>query len=186
MPPQYSAKKVAGVAAYDHARKNELVDLKPVAVTVTRLEVLSGSPIAHRPSSIDGDGGLLRVRVAASAGFYVRSLAHGIGEALGCGAHLEALRRTRVGRFRVEGALTLDRLEHEGAAAVIGMNELLGEMPAATLTEAALTRAGHGNPVRDDRGIRPGFCRLLQPDGTLLAVAERRPDGLLHPVVVLR
>ena len=180
-PPQFSAKKVGGVAAYEKARKRQTVDLKPVPVTVTELELLGASPVAHRPSLID-DGGLLRVRVTASAGFYVRSLAHELGQVLGCGAYLEALRRTRVGRFRIEDAVTLDTLE---SASPIPPAVLLGEMPAATLTEEAATRAVHGNPVRDDSRMRCGLCRLLRPDGTLLAVADRRDDGLLHPVVVL-
>lgn len=182
IPPPYSAKKVGGVAAYEKARQNQPLDLKPVRVAVRELRMLDSSDLGYRPSDI-GPHDLLRLRVAATAGFYVRSLAHDLGQALGCGAHLEALRRTRVGRFRVEEAVPLDRLESAG---VISPATLLGEMPATSLTEAAATRAGHGNPVRDDSGIRSGLCRLLHPDGSLLAVAERRPDGLLHPVVVLR
>jgi len=127
--------------------------------------------------------------VAASAGFYVRSLAHDIGQALGCGAHLEALRRTRVGRFRVEDALTLDRLEADGGAAIVPPSMLLREMPAVTLTEASAHRVAHGNPVPEAdtaAAAAPFLARLLDPDGGLLAVAEARGDGLLHPVVVLR
>ena len=109
MPPPFSAKKIASVPAYEKARKNQPVDLKPVEVTVRELEWLDASVIGHRLSDIgQRDATLIRLRVAATAGFYVRSLAHDIGQALGCGAHLEALRRTRVGRFRVEDALTLD------------------------------------------------------------------------------
>jgi tRNA pseudouridine55 synthase len=174
-PPPYSAKKIASVPAYEKARKNQAVDLKPVPVTVAALDLLRR------------DATLLRLRVAASAGFYVRSLAHDIGQALGCGAHLEALRRTRVGRFRVEDALTLDRMEASGAESVIPSNDLLGHMPAVTLTAEGARRAAHGNAVppphtgKDDSGL----VRLLDPGGGLLAVAEARPDGLLHPVVVL-
>src|SRR6185295_3986149 len=85
---------------------------------------------------------LLRLRVAASSGFYVRSLAHDIGQRLGCGAHLEALRRTRVGRFRVEEACTLDVLESAGPAApcVRTMNGLLEAWPEVRLTEEGLRR----------------------------------------------
>jgi tRNA pseudouridine55 synthase len=181
-PPPYSAKKVEGVVAYERARRNQPLALKPVPVTVHDLRVLHPSDIGYRLSDI-GPRDFLRLRVAASAGFYVRSLAHDLGQALGCGGHLEALRRTRVGRFRIEDAVTLDQL---GSASVIPPASLLGEMPATTLTADAADRVGHGNPVRDDRGVQPGFCRLLMADGTLLAVAERRHDGLLHPVVVLR
>ena len=197
-PPSYSAKKVAGVAAYERARQNQPLDLKPVLVTVRELHLLESSDIGHRTSDI-GAGDLLRLRVAAGAGFYVRSLAHDIGQALGCGAHLETLRRTRVGRFVVDDALTLDRLEAEGAAALVPLNDLLGEMPSATLTSEGQRRAMHGNPLAAHHTKNGGthsfsqktvgatvFVRLLDADGTLVAVAETRPDGLLHPVVVLR
>jgi tRNA pseudouridine55 synthase len=197
-PPPYSAKKVGGVAAYEKARRNQPVDLKPVLVTVRDLRVLDSSEIGHRTSDV-GTRDLLRLRVAASAGFYVRSLAHDIGQALGCGAHLEGLRRTRVGRFRVEDGLTLDRLEVDGVAALVPVNVLLGEMPSVAVTADGERRAAHGNPVSWDhvekgdsplfpppeKGAVP-FFRLLDVSGTLIAVAEPRPDGLLHPVVVLR
>jgi tRNA pseudouridine55 synthase len=174
-PPAYSAKKIAGVAAYDLARRNETVELKPVAVTVAALDRLD-TP----------DATLVRLRVAASAGFYVRSLAHDIGQALGCGAHLEALRRTRVGRFRVEDAQTLDVLERAGAA-LLPVSSLLGHMPAVILTEESARRATHGNPVpTPEKGDSPLFlARLVGEDGRVVAVAEARADGLLHPVVVL-
>ncbi len=196
-PPPFSAKKIASVPAYEKARKNQPVDLKPVPVTVRELELLNASDIAHRPSDIE-HGGLIRLRVAASAGFYVRSLAHDLGQALGCGAHLETLRRTRVGRFRVQDALTLDRIEAEGAGALIPMNTLVGEMPAIPLTAEGARRAAHGNyltprhtqagdsPIFSTiKGSVPAFVRLLDDEGTLLAVAEPRGDGLLHPLVVL-
>jgi tRNA pseudouridine55 synthase len=209
-PPPYSAKKVAGVAAYQKARQNQPVDLKPVPVTVRELQVLDTSTIDHRPSTTENsstidhrpsairtrDATLLRLRVAASAGFYVRSLAHDIGQRLGCGAHLEALRRTRVGRFRVEAAATLDALQaaEVPSARLIPMNVLLGQMPAVGLTVEGLRRAANGNSLapRHLAGPTPTPAggatrmRLLDPGGELLAVAEWRPDGLLHPVLVLR
>lgn len=196
-PPPFSAKKIEGRRAYDMARSHEAVPLEPVQVTVRQLDVLDASDIGHR-SSVIGPGGLLRLRVAAAAGFYVRSLAHDIGQALGCGAHLETLRRIRVGRFRVEDALTLDRVEERGGGALIPLNSLLGEMPSATLTGEGARRAAHGNslgPGHTQKGnshlfsqtgvTLPFFVRLLDEGGTLLAVAEARPDGLLHPLVVL-
>ena len=195
MPPPFSAKKTAGVPAYEKARKNQPVDLKPVSVAVRELQVLDTSNIGHRTSDI-GPGGLVRLRVAASSGFYVRSLAHDIGQALGCGAHLEALRRTRAGRFRLAEALTLDVIEAAGpaiASRLIGLNALLADMPAVTLTEEGTRRAGNGNTLApghvagpSDGGPGEGKVRLLEPSGRLVSVAERRADGLLHPLLVLR
>ena len=191
-PPPFSAKKIASVPAYEKARKNQPVELKPVHVTVRELQVLGASDVGHRTSDV-GHGGLLRLRVAASAGFYVRSLAHDIGQTLGCGAHLEALRRTRVGRFRVENALTLDRIEHEGAGAVIPLNALLADMPEVVVNAEGARRAAHGNSLTPavhvaagpHPGTTAGRLRLVDGAGTLLAVAEGRRDGLLHPLVVL-
>jgi tRNA pseudouridine55 synthase len=215
-PPPFSAKKVAGVRAYKTARMNDPVDLEPTPVTVLELQVLP-------PSDLGSDAAtLLRLRVVASAGFYVRSLAHDLGQALGCGAHLEALRRTRAGRFRVEDAATLDVLEAEGPAAagrLVSTNTLLEHMPAVTLTAEGLRRATNGNPLGPghlenggcplfhERSLRfagenlgfqadaagfsaekgtATFFRVLDAAGEVLAVADARRDGLLHPLVVLR
>ena len=198
MPPPFSAKKVAGVRAYESARRNDPVGLKAVPVMVRELEVLPGSDAGR--TSDRGDGGLLRLRVVASAGFYVRSLAHDIGQALGYGAHLEALRRIRAGRFRVDDAATLDELEGSGAGAaerLIPVNALLADLPPVTLTEDGLRRAANGNPLSPAHtagASRSSFLstaavayvRVLDPSGEVMAVAEPRPDGLLHPLVVLR
>jgi tRNA pseudouridine55 synthase len=178
-PPPFSAKKVAGRRAYEHARRQEPVELAPVQVTVRELE--------RRPSA---DPMLLRLRIVVSSGFYVRSLAHDLGQRLGCGAHLEALRRTRVGRFGLERAATLDRLGDE--AALLAVNDLLGDLPEATLADHGIRRVGHGQAI-GPRDLRGGVAtagagarvRLLDGAGRLVAVATRGPDGLLHPQVVL-
>jgi tRNA pseudouridine55 synthase len=203
VPPPYSAKKVAGVPAFEKARKNQHVDLQPVTVTVRELQMLPTSTLDHRSSDIGHRAstiehrGLLRLRVAASAGFYVRSLTHDIGKALGCGAHLETLRRTRAGRYRIDDALTLDRLEMEGPQRLVSPSALLGHMPSVTVTEHGAGRVAHGNPLspghlekRDSPPeppmAAPGpFFRVLDDAGQLLAVAEPRPGGVLQPVVVL-
>ena len=115
---------------------------------------------------------------------------------LGCGAHLEALRRTRAGQFRVADALTLDAIEAAGPAIedrLIGLNALLADMPAVSLTDEGNRRAGNGNTLSPahldgvlDGSPGPVKYRLLDPSGRLLSVAERRADGLLHPLLVLR
>jgi tRNA pseudouridine55 synthase len=192
LPPAFSAKKVAGVRAYKKARRNEAVELKPVEVTVRELELLEPGTPDLRPPTSD----LLRLRIVCSSGFYVRSLAHDIGQLLGCGAHLEALRRTAAGRFRLTDALTLDAIEAAGPAIearLIGLNTLLADMPALTLTDEGVRRAGNGNTLAPahlasplNGGSGEGKVRLLDPSGRLLSVAERRADGLLHPLLVLR
>jgi tRNA pseudouridine55 synthase len=99
LPPAYSAKKIHGVPAYKLARRDRPVELKPVEVVVRRFEI----------QSVWGD----RARFVAevSAGTYIRSLAHDLGQALGCGAHLTQLRRTGAGEFTLSEAITLEELE---------------------------------------------------------------------------
>ena len=184
-PPTVSAKKIAGVRAYDLARRERPVDLPPVRVTVDTLDVLSI------------DGVRVRCRVVCSSGFYVRALARDLGETLGCGGCLEALRRERHGRFALEGAVTLARLVAEGptaAARLVPLENLLPELPGVVVGGRGARRAAHGNPVgpadiATAAGARaPGpraRVRLLDGDGRLLAIAEPLPDGALHPRIVL-
>jgi tRNA pseudouridine55 synthase len=195
LPPPFSAKKVGGVRAYEKARKNERVDLKPVSVTVRELELLAAPPASPLAPGAS-DATLLRLRVACSSGFYVRSLAHDIGLLLGCGAHHAALRRTRAGPFRLADALTLGAIEAAAPAIegrLLSVNTLLTGMPAVALTDEGLRRARNGNtlapvhlqqPLPDTPAARR--IRLLNAAGDLLSVAETRADGLLHPLVVLR
>jgi tRNA pseudouridine55 synthase len=190
MPPPYSAKKVGGTPAYKLARHDKPVELKPVRVTVHALDV----------DAIDGD--LLRVRVVCSAGFYVRTLAHDIGERLGCGAYLAGLRRTRVGAFTLAAAVPLDEVERRGPEAALGrlipLEGLLTNLPAVILGDAGARRVAHGNAVTLEHlapgstapgdgkaGDPPWIVRLLDASGTLLAIAEWRTGSALHPMVVL-
>ena len=99
MPPQFSAKKVQGVRAYEMARKGETAPLTPKRVTVHEFTILAV------------EGSTARFRIRSSAGTYVRSLAHDLGVAAGVPAHLKELRRTAVGRFQVDDALPFDRVD---------------------------------------------------------------------------
>ncbi|HXW07050.1 MAG TPA: tRNA pseudouridine(55) synthase TruB [Vicinamibacterales bacterium] len=181
MPPPFSAKKTGGVPAYRRARRDEEVTLRPVRVSVDHLS-LAGY-----------EAGLARLELTCSAGFYVRSLAHELGEHLGCGAHLERLRRTRAGDFSVEDSVPLAQVEADPAAArgrIVRLDRLLPQLPAAVLTPGGLQRARHGNAVAPSDLASPagpagqGFCRLVDQAGALIAIAEPKA-GVLHPVIVL-
>lgn len=183
-PPPYSAKKIGGVRAYDLARRDVDVAPAPVRVTVHHLELL------------ERQGADLTVRVEASAGFYVRSLAHELGARLGCGGHLVALQRYRSGAFTLAQAVTLDALQQapqEAIRRMVPMAELLPDLPAFDLTETGARRARHGNPLgpsdgrpREGRVPPPGVaCRLFTADGRLLGIARRGDGGALQPVIVL-
>jgi tRNA pseudouridine55 synthase len=196
LPPAFSAKKVDGVRAYKKARRSEEVVLKPVEVTVRELEIVTDDPRDSRLATRASDPTLLRLRIVCTAGFYVRSLAQDIGQLLGCGAHLEALRRTRAGQFGIEDALTPDAIQAAGPAVdarLVSLNTLLGDMPAVTLTEEGTRRAGNGNTLAPAHLTTPMTgegpnrrIRVLDASGGLLSVAETRADGLLHPLLVLR
>ncbi len=184
LPPPYSAKKIDGVRAYKLARDRKPVQPPAARVTVHQLEI---------ESFVDG---LVVVRVTAAAGFYVRSLAHDLGQHLGCGAHLESLRRVRAGAFSEQDSVTLTELERDGADFsrwLVPVERLLPEIPAVVLGDAQRDRALHGADVRDDdgrprqvvAGADPALRRLFDAGGRLLGVAEVRPGGLLHPVIVL-
>lgn len=187
MPPAFSAKQVGGVRAYTLARRNEVPDLKPVDVCVYAMDWRRAEP------------DVLHITLTCSAGYYVRAMAQEIGERLGCGAHLEALRRTRVGAFDVREAVPLDTLERDtreaAAARLLPMEALLPELPSVTLTETGAVRASHGNALGMEhvstwKGETPASpagpvrYRVLSPEGMLVAIAEASPAGL-KPCIVL-
>jgi tRNA pseudouridine55 synthase len=190
-PPPFSAKKIDGVRAYARARREQPVAPDPVRVTVDALRL------------VRYEDGLAELELTCSAGFYVRSLAHDLGRRLGCGAHLETLRRTRVGEFGIDRSVPLSLVESEGAAAasrLIGLGDLLQDVPGVMLTERGAMRATQGRDLGPADavawGVRPGEeapahggrprrWRLLDASGGLIGLAEAAPGGLLHPVCVL-
>jgi tRNA pseudouridine55 synthase len=184
VPPPFSAKKVAGVRAYALARSGRMVAPLPARVALHDVALLAWAPP------------LFEVRIACSAGYYVRALANELGESLGCGACLESLRRLNSGPFTLARAMPLAAVEQDPAgtaAAILAPEELLPELPDGVLTEEGARRVSHGNDVApEDFSRLPavagiGAVRLLGPDGCLLAVARPgRQPGTLHPAVVLK
>jgi len=184
-PPPFSAKKIAGTPAYKLARRKSPVDVKPVEVTVRDLELLRYAD------------GAADVRIVCSSGFYVRSFAHDLGTVMGCGAYLEALQRTRAGAFVLEDAIPMNHVIENGDAVrsrIVPLERLLPDLPAAKLTEPGLRRASHGNTLTGsdfhlaeaESGVPVGArCRLIDPSGRLVGIADMAAGGLLHPSVVL-
>lgn len=184
-PPAYSAKNIGGERSYELARKHKTVTLpKPVVVNLRRLEVVA----------FDGHAATLSMTV--TAGFYVRSLAHDLGDALGCGAVLVALRRTRSGEFGLDRAVPLaDVLQSQRedlATRLIPMAALLSDVPAVTLNGAAtLERLKNGvemgpGDLRAPFAGTASIVRLLTPDGDLAGLAKpAKTPGFLHGWVVL-
>jgi tRNA pseudouridine55 synthase len=193
-PPVYSAKKIGGEAAHRLARRATPVVPAAVEVDVHEAELLSA----------DGDEARIRVRV--SAGFYVRSMAHDLGVALGVGAHLRALRRTRSGAFGLDDAVAWERVAVGGdalAAAVVPLDRLLTQLAAAQLDADGVARVRHGQrvsalvtAVTGPAGGQPvpgAPVRLIGPVGELVGIASEvdpaAADGagprLLQPAVIL-
>lgn len=154
---------------------------------------LAARPImiyALRLSQPDPDAPLLDISVRCASGTYIRSLARDIGEALGCGGHLSMLRRTCVGEFRLEDALTLEQADAEAArgallARLIPMDRALADRPAVTLDVEQTRRVLLGQAIargdiRMQADALTGVVRVYDPAGRFIAVG-RIEDGLLKP-----
>lgn len=137
VPSTFSAKRVAGVRAHERARAGRPVDLEPVRIVV------------HEADVLDLDLPSIDVRVTVSTGTYVRALARDIGRELGCGAHLTALRRTRIGPFRVSGACDVASLEEGGEPPGCWRlpAEALSWLPRRMLERDEVEDIGHGRPI---------------------------------------
>lgn len=169
VPPALSARKVGGVPAHRRVRRGEEVTLEAREVTIHAFEVDAWEPP------------LLRLRVHCSSGTYVRSLARDLGEALGVGGHLGALRRTAVGRFGVEGALTPDDLadaERVGRALIAPL-EAVAHLPRVDVDEKGVLELGHGRSVPAP-GLSEGTEAACAHQQRLVAVGFVR-DGVLRP-----
>lgn len=140
VPPVYSALKVGGKAMYRHAREGSPIQAAARQVRVDAIEVL------------DFDGERARLAIACGSGTYIRSIARDLGEVLGCGAHLSGLRRTRVGQYRVQDAVTLDTLLAGDAAAAAqhlqGLLALVAGWPQVVLDDGQARRFAQGQAVR--------------------------------------
>ena len=171
VPPAVSAKKVGGERAYRLARRGQAADLKPVGVTVSRLE-------ARRIALPEVD-----VDVACTAGTYIRALARDVGRTLGTSAHLAALRRTAVGPWDVADAVGLEGVTPASIYAVLRpLREAVAHLPVLAVEPAVAERVRHGGKVAAPDGT-PGPV-AVEGEGELLAVAEYR-DGCYAPLVVL-
>lgn len=181
LPPQVSAKKIAGRPAYEMARKQQTVELKAVNVEVYALDVL------HM------EGSEAEVRVHCSAGTYLRSIAHEAGLALGCGAFLKSLRRLASGDFKIQAARTLEQLESLAEAghfedALIPAAQLLPEFPAEMVDALTAGQIRNGRDFRTSPFlVKPGgrFVKAVNAEGQLVAIGEARMPHLYHPVLVL-
>ena len=212
-PPAFSAKKIDGQRSHTiaRARARAAADarLKPRAADIANPPDLPAPArvTSHRLEIVSIEADTVTLRVDCSAGFYVRSLAHDLGERLGIGAHLAALRRTRTGDFTVDQAVDLETAERDpqrAAAAVVPLAGMLIHLASVVLTADGVNRAVHGRDLRPgDAASSSGepfalspqpssqpssqpWVRLLDPHGELVAIA--RPvgaGGFLHPSVVL-
>jgi tRNA pseudouridine55 synthase len=169
VPPPYSAVKVKGRKAYEMSRKGEEVDLQPRIINVYSLELLEWAP----PEAV--------VDVYCSSGTYVRSLAHDLGQKLGCGAHLVGLRRTKSGRFTLRDAVPLRRLREAFTAGewyryLIPAAEALADWPMVELDSEQVELIRHGHRVPADADSE-GWARGVSQQGDLVALLEHLTDS---------
>jgi tRNA pseudouridine55 synthase len=194
VPPPFSAKKIKGVPAYKLARKHQEVILKPVQVEIKELEILS----------VNKDRVQFRAQVAS--GTYMRSVAHDMGRLLGCGAHLEILRRTAVSEFRLAEACTLEELAQavrksdvERTPSSVGgpftiedldkyfvhPRKLLPEFPSVAADETTAARIRSGRTVNLPEFSRARQVKVFVGQSSLIAIATRVAGTLFHPKIVL-
>jgi tRNA pseudouridine55 synthase len=177
MPPPFSAKKVHGVPAYKLARKKKEVELKPVQVEIKEFEILS----------VELDRASFRARV--SSGTYMRSVAHDMGRELGCGAHLESLRRTAVAEFNISDAHAVEQVERAAQSGrveemFVHPRRLLPDFPSVTADEENAARIHTGRAVNLPELSQARRVKVFRAQKELIAIATRVAGTLFHPSIV--
>ena len=168
VPPMYSALKVNGKKLYELAREGKIVERKPRPVHFYEIKIL------------EIDLPLVRFRVTCSKGTYIRTLCHDIGEKLGCGAAMETLLRTKVGRFTLDDAITLTQTEEavkngEIESKVLGIEEILAEYPRVCCTKEGDRLLANGNPLVQtlvDAEEKDGWIRMCNSEGSFAGVYQ--------------
>jgi tRNA pseudouridine55 synthase len=177
LPPIFSAKKINGVPAHKLARAGAEVPVKPARITIHSFEL----------TSLDGDTAAFAMSV--SAGGYVRSVAHELGQLAGCGAHLSSLRRTRAGAFTLAQAITIDQLKSASVAELETLmphpRTLLPEMPSVTVDDQLAGRLRNGMQVNLPDFSQAQLIKIFTAPTELLAIGRRIAGTLMQPIVVL-
>ena len=182
MPPIFSAKKISGTPAHQLARQGKPVELQSVPIHVSRLEIDSFAD------------GLAKFTISVSAGGYIRSIAHDLGQRLGCGAHLASLRRIQAGAFTLEHAHTLASLDSlaasaNGPDAIAALCQhprtLLPDFPAVSADEVTLGRLRNGAQVNLPEFSLASLVKVFSGPHELVAIARRIAGTLFQPIVVL-
>lgn len=182
VPPMFSAKKVAGKKLYEHARKGGVLERKPVKVSISVVKIIeSGLRIPHSA---------LRIRVACSAGTYIRTLAEDIGREVGVGAHLAELRRTRAGKFDLSQSVTLDELAQraEPASALLQKEIAVENLPSVTFNSDRVekTKSGLSTRIHDATFTDSEAIRMLDEKHNLIAVGfYDAAEKSVRPKIVL-
>jgi len=177
MPPVFSAKKINGVPAHKLARAGKEVAVKPARISIHSFDLLS----------LAGDTATFAIHV--SAGGYVRSVAHELGELAGCGAHLSALRRTQAGPFTLEQSITLDDLKALTPAEIESRlphpRAILPDMPCVTVDEKTAGRIRNGMQVNVPEFSQASLIKVFTGPRDLLCIARRIAGTLVQPEIVL-
>lgn len=175
LPPTFSAKRVGGERMYAMARRGEVPERTPVPVTIYRIE------------AVRVDLPEVEFEVECSSGTYVRAIARDVGEALGVGAHLCALRRTRVGEHEISGAIGAEALDDPVAVAgaLLPPAAAVAHLPRSVLDPERAATLRHGGRVPATDAVAEAIpVALVAADGALLAIGERRGEWI-HPRKVL-
>jgi tRNA pseudouridine55 synthase len=177
-PPVFSAKKVAGVPSHKLARAGKAVPLKPAKITIHEFVIESYS------------GDLAEFSIRVSAGGYVRSVAHDLGQLLGCGAHLASLRRTSAGPFALAESLTLEELTDRAKDETLESRLphprlLLPELPSVTADEVTAGKLRNGMAVNLPELTSAPLVKVFESQRDLIAIAKRIAGTLFQPMVVI-
>jgi len=174
MPPAYSAKKIGGKPAYKLAREGKPVELQPKTIQIHHFTI----------DALEGNTASFTMTV--SAGGYVRSVAHELGQSLGCGAHLSSLRRTQAGVFTLDQAWTLEQLAvlQTPETALLHPRSLLPEMPSVSADAAAMGKLRNGAQANLADFSNAEMVKVFAGQRDLVAIARRVAGTLFHPKIV--